>query len=91
MITKPHNLIQHDAKTVYWQRTQRLTLVLLAIWFISTVGIVFFARELSNVRIFGWKLSFYLAAQGSVLINLAIVAFYAWRMRRIDRQCTQVQ
>jgi len=57
---------------------------LLAIWLLSTFCIIFFARELSGLTIFGWPLSFYLAAQGASLIYLAIIAFYAWRMRVLE-------
>jgi putative solute:sodium symporter small subunit len=58
---------------------------LLATWLLTTFCIIFFARELSGLTIFGWPLSFYLAAQGASLIYLAIIGFYAWRMRRLER------
>ena len=45
---------------------------------------MFFARELAGLSVFGWPLSFYLAAQGAALIYLAIIALYAWRLRRYD-------
>lgn len=69
----------------YWARTRRLTIQLLLIWFISTFGIIFFARELSAITFFGWPLSFYLVAQGVVILYTAIVGIYAFRMRKIDR------
>lgn len=69
----------------YWHRVRRLTFVLLACWFTTTFGMIFFARELSTITLFGWPLSFYMAAQGSILVYLLIVGVYAWRMRRIDR------
>ena len=47
---------------------------------------MFFARELSRFTLFGWPLSFYMAAQGVSLVSLAVIVFYAWRMRRLDRQ-----
>jgi putative solute:sodium symporter small subunit len=59
---------------------------LLAVWLLATFCIIFFARELSGLAIFGWPLSFYLAAQGASLIYLAIIAFYAWRMRALERR-----
>jgi putative solute:sodium symporter small subunit len=46
--------------------------------------VIFFARELAGLTLFGWSVSFYLAAQGAILIYLAIVGFYALRMRRLD-------
>lgn len=72
----------------YWHRVRRLTFVLLAFWFATTFGMIFFARELSAIALFGWPLSFYMAAQGSILVYLLIVGVYAWRMRRIDRMAS---
>ncbi len=68
----------------YWQRVQRLTLVLLALWFAVSFSVVFWARELSGVSLWGWPLHFYLAAQGVTLVYLAIIGIYAFAMRRID-------
>lgn len=70
----------------HWQQTRRMTGWLLLLWLITTFCAAFFARELNNLSIFGWPLSFYLAAQGASLVYLAIIGFYAWRMRRLDRQ-----
>jgi putative solute:sodium symporter small subunit len=50
---------------------------------------VYFARELANITVFGWPLSFYMAAQGASLVCLAIIGVYAWRMRRFDRLYAQ--
>jgi putative solute:sodium symporter small subunit len=73
-------------RTHYWQRTRRLTGALLLAWFASTFCAIFFARELSTLTLFGWPLSFYLAAQGISLLYLLILAIYAWRMGRHDAQ-----
>jgi putative solute:sodium symporter small subunit len=70
----------------YWQRTRRLTAFLLLTWFGATFCAVFFARELATLTLFGWPLSFYLAAQGISLLYLLILAIYALRMRRYDAQ-----
>ena len=71
--------------TSHWHRTRRLTAILLAAWFALTFGTIFFARELSGLRFFGWPLSFYLLAQGVILFYAALIAFYAWRMDQLDR------
>ena len=84
--------LEHDARqraaaarALHWERSRKMTLLLLALWLATGFGTVFFARELSRFEIFGWPLSFYMAAQGASLISLAIIGFYAWRMRRLDR------
>jgi putative solute:sodium symporter small subunit len=73
------------ARKQHWARTRRLTAILLTLWLATWFGTVFFARDLAHLSVFGWQLSFYLAAQGSSLIYLAIIGAYAWRMRVLDR------
>lgn len=70
----------------YWEKTRRLTFVLLILWFGGTFAAVFFARELNRVSLFGWPLSFYIAAQGIMLVYLAIVMVYTVRMGRAEKQ-----
>ncbi len=74
------------ARRAHWQRTRRLTGGLLLAWFGTTFCTVFFARELATLSLFGWPLSFYLAAQGAALVYLAILGVYALAMARIDRR-----
>lgn len=73
------------ARAAHWRATRRLTFVLMTLWLCTGFGTVFFARELSRLTLFGWPLSFYMAAQGASLVSLAVIVFYAWRMRRLDR------
>lgn len=87
MIDDSHRA-QKKART-YWQRTSRLTLWLLLVWFTVTFTAVFFARELSDFNLFGWPISFFMAAQGSVLLYVTIVGVYALWMRRLDKQYEQ--
>lgn len=68
----------------YWQRNLRLTGVLLFIWFAATFIMGYFARELSGITIFGWPLSFYMAAQGSLIIYIVIIWYYARAMGKLD-------
>jgi putative solute:sodium symporter small subunit len=73
----------------HWQKTRRMTALLLMLWLLTGFCAVFFARELTGLSVFGWPLSFYLAAQGASLVYLAILAIYAWRMRRLDQAAAQ--
>jgi putative solute:sodium symporter small subunit len=67
----------------HWRKTRRLTWILLLVWFAVTFGLPFFARELS-FRFFGWPFSFWMAAQGALVVYGVIIAFYAWYMNRLD-------
>lgn len=73
------------ARQRHWRDNQRLTAALLLLWSVVTFGGTYFAREL-DFRFAGWPFGFWLAAQGALLVFLAIVAVYAWRMRVIDRR-----
>lgn len=68
----------------YWRRIRRMTIFLLVIWFLVSFGLTYFARELSFL-ILGWPFSFWLAAQGTLLVYLVVIGFYAWYANRLDR------
>ena len=72
-----------DRHRVYWNRTRGLTLTLLLIWFSVTFGVTFFARALT-FTVLGWPFSFYMAAQGCLVIYLLLILFYARRLHRLD-------
>lgn len=69
------------------KRQRRLTIVLLLVWVATSFGPAFFARQLS-FEVWGWPFHFWMAAQGSILIFLAIVVVYAWLMNRWEAQET---
>jgi len=68
----------------YWNRNLKITAVLLFIWFLVTFVMGYFAIPLAEINFFGWPLSFYMAAQGSLIIYVAILYYYAKKMRRLD-------
>ncbi len=73
---------QHE----YWQRNLKLTAVLLAIWFLVTFVVIWFARELNTITIAGFPLAFYMGAQGALIIYILLIWFYARRMNALDRE-----
>jgi putative solute:sodium symporter small subunit len=77
------------ARAAHWRSTRRVTALLLAIWLVTSFGAVWFARDLQNLTVFGWPLSFYMAAQGASLVYLAVIGVYAVLMRRADARYTQ--
>jgi len=54
---------------------------LLALWFVASFGVVFFARDL-QVLVAGWPIGFWFAAQGSVLVFIFVVVYFAWAKNR---------
>jgi len=68
----------------YWSRNLRLTAVLLFIWFVATFVMAWYAIPLAEFNFFGWPLSFYMAAQGSLIIYVLVIWYYAHAMRKLD-------
>ncbi len=69
----------------YWRKNLRITAILLAIWFVVTYVVAFMARDL-NFTFFGWPFSFWMAAQGSLIVYVLIIWFYARYMNRMDQE-----
>ncbi len=67
----------------YWRINIRLIAAGLLLGFIATFGVAFYARELDSIQP-GWRLGFWLTAQGALLLYLLIVTAYAWIMNRLD-------
>ena len=67
----------------YWSKNLRITAILLFIWFLVTFVTGYYSRELS-FNFFGWTFAFWMAAQGSLIIYVVIIGYYAWAMRKSD-------
>ncbi len=71
----------------YWKANIRTILGCLVIWAFSSLGCAILLRPLlSNIPIGGTDLGFWFAQQGSILVFLVLIFFYAWKMNRLDRQ-----
>ena len=69
----------------YWRKTLNITGILLAIWFVVTFVVAYFARDLS-FNFFGWPFSFWVAAQGALIVYVVIIWYYARHMNRLDQE-----
>jgi putative solute:sodium symporter small subunit len=69
----------------YWAKNLRVTAILLAIWFVVTYVVAYNARDLA-FSFFGWPFSFWMGAQGTLVIYVAIIAFYASYMNKLDQE-----
>ncbi len=70
----------------YWSKLLTLTAVLMVIWFVTTFVVGWFARDLASINFMGWPLPFYMGAQGSLVIYVAIIWYYAYRMNQLDHE-----
>lgn len=71
----------------YWRRNLRLMAVLLAIWALVSFGAgIFLADLLNEIEIAGFPLGYWFANQGSILVFVALIAIYVWRMDKLDEE-----
>jgi putative solute:sodium symporter small subunit len=73
----------------YWRFNIGLISVLMLIGFAVSFVVPLYARTLSNVRVAGFRLPFYLGAQGAIVIYLLLIAVYIAAMTRADRRLRQ--
>jgi putative solute:sodium symporter small subunit len=69
----------------YWSKNLTITAILLTIWFLVTFGVAFFARDL-NFKFFGWPFSFWVGAQGALIVYVLIIWYYARYMNKLDQE-----
>ncbi len=71
----------------YWAANIRIVTWCLVIWATVSFGFGILLRPLlSGIPVGGTDLGFWFAQQGSILVFLALIFFYAWRMNRLDRE-----
>ncbi len=59
---------------------------ILAIWFVASFGIHFFAVQLNQIVILGFPLGFYMAAQGSLIVFVLLCWWSSVAQNRIDEE-----
>lgn len=71
----------------YWAANVRIILISLVIWAVVSFGFGILLRPaLSGISVGGTDLGFWFAQQGSIIVFLALIFFYAWRMNKLDRE-----
>jgi putative solute:sodium symporter small subunit len=68
----------------YWRKNLTITAILMVIWFVVTFVVGFYARELNTITIFGFPLGFYMGAQGSLIVYVVSIFYYARYMNKLD-------
>ena len=78
----------HNSKAkVYWKKNIRIVLSLLAVWFFVSFGMgILLVDVLDNFRLFGFKLGFWMAQQGSIFCFVILIFVYVYRMNKLDHQ-----
>lgn len=69
----------------YWRFNLLVIGVLLALGFSVSFVVPLYARELSTIRFAGFRLAFYVGAQGAIVVYLALILTYIVCMHFADR------
>ncbi len=70
----------------YWSKTSALMWIVLAIWFLAGFVVHIFAPSLNEIRVLGFPLGFYMAAQGSLIVFVVGLFWFARRQNQIDEE-----
>ena len=71
----------------YWKKNIQIVSILLIIWFLASFGFgIILADYLDEISFFGFKLGFWFAQQGSILIFVAIIFIYIRSMKKLDQE-----
>ena len=68
----------------YWHKNLVVTAILLFIWFVVTFVEGWYARELNAFSFLGFPLGFYMSAQGSLVVYVALIWYYQHYMNKLD-------
>lgn len=80
------NLSPSEA-SAYWRANLKVVALCMVVWFIVSYGFgILLAEPLNAFSLGGYPLGFWFAQQGSIYVFLALIAFYAWRMNKLDRE-----
>jgi putative solute:sodium symporter small subunit len=70
----------------HWQKTKGLMYITLAIWFFFSTVVFMFAADLNTASFLGYKLGYYMTAQGSMLAFIILIFWSNSRQEKIDRE-----
>ena len=80
-------VLTEDRVRDYWRANVRLLLILLAVWFTVSYGFgILLVDWLNRVSLFGFKLGFWWAQQGSIYVFVILIFVYVVLIGRIDRK-----
>ena len=78
-----------ESRAAHWSKTRNLTIFVLVVWAIFSLGVHWFADELNEISFIGFPLGYYLAVQGSLAIFVLLIFFQNWRQDSIDEEFGQ--
>ena len=72
-------------RAAYWRANVRILGGCMAVWFLCSYGFgILLVEPLNRIVISGFPLGFWFSQQGSILVFVALIAIYVWRMDKLD-------
>jgi len=82
----PQGTLTREKMQSYWARTSKLMWIIMVLWLIFSFGIHLFAPSLNKIKIIGFPLGFYMAAQGSLIAFVVLCFWNARAQNKIDEE-----
>ncbi|MCS7149724.1 MAG: DUF4212 domain-containing protein [Caldimicrobium sp.] len=79
-------MIQRDQLEQYWREARFLMVVVLFVWFLVSYFAAIISNSLNQIVVFGFPLGYYMGAQGSLVVFVLLILFYANKMDSIDEK-----
>ncbi len=79
--------MQNQPDNGYWEKTSRLMIIMMSLWLFFSFLIHMFVVPLNGIKILGFPLGFYMAAQGSLIAFVIMLFWFAKAQDDIDREC----
>ena len=73
-------------KERHWEKTRGLMMLTLAIWLVFSIVIFMFGESLNKGSFLGYPLAYYMCAQGSIVIFVVLIFWFANRQEKIDEE-----
>lgn len=73
-------------REAHWAKSKGLMITTLTIWFIFSFVVHWFAGALNSISFMGFPLGFYMAAQGSLVVFVVLIWWFARTQDKIDRR-----
>ena len=71
----------------YWKANLLILSIILFIWFVVSFGFgIIWSESLDKIKIWGFKLGFWFAQQGSIYIFVLLIFVYVALMNHLDKK-----
>jgi putative solute:sodium symporter small subunit len=85
-MSDPKKMSPKERGEAYWKENLRLIVILLSIWFAVSYLPVLFVNQLNNIVIAGFPLGYYMGSQGSLIVFVVLIFYYAFAMNKLDEK-----